>query len=106
MTLDMVQPITFSPRGRALYEGSVRRIQWLKREMPDLVIVPTHDHTYYQFDLVRPALEKGHLSERDRERILTYEKEVLDADFRLRGALPVFVPPPKGRKVGSVGTSR
>ncbi len=106
LAVDTVQPITFSPKGRALYEGSIRRIQRLKREMPDLVIVPTHDHTDYQFDLVRPALEKGQLSERDRERILAYEEEVFDADFRLRGALPVFVPPPKGRKVGSVGTAR
>jgi glyoxylase-like metal-dependent hydrolase (beta-lactamase superfamily II) len=89
--------------GIARQNTSIRQIADLKRLLPDLVLVPGHDHTGYQFDHLAPGLAKGHLTEAERDAVRRYEATVFSEGGRLRAeAVPRFVPGPAPHAVGSV----
>jgi hypothetical protein len=67
------------------------------------VILPTHDHTAYQFRYSDPFLADGELCDEERQKIKAYEARLFDEDWRLvPGALPHFVSPPENGRVGAV----
>jgi glyoxylase-like metal-dependent hydrolase (beta-lactamase superfamily II) len=84
----------------AQYVDSVRRVQWLRREFPELVILTTHDRTEYGERLiVGPA--GGELSDVDLYWAKSYERATFDELATLNPArLPRFVPAEDGGPVG------
>ena len=81
--------------------ASITRIAELKRRLPDLVLVPGHDHTAYQFEHLVPGLAKGHLTAAERGAIHDYETALFTPDGRLRPeATPRYIP---GKPPGYVG---
>ncbi len=82
---------------------SIRRVAALRRVMPGLHLVPGHDHTDYQWKHLVPFLSKGQLTADDRRALREYESGMFEGDGMLKpGALPRFIPDPKGGRVGSV----
>ena len=70
LAVDEVRAILFG--GRFLEQqqvDSIRRIQQLRQALPNMVIVPGHDHTDYQYQLLEPFLADGDLSPGEREKI-------------------------------------
>jgi hypothetical protein len=68
-----------------------------------MVILPTHDHTAYQFQYIDPFLADGELSDEERRKIKACEACLFDEDWHLvPGALPHFVSPPENGRVGAV----
>jgi hypothetical protein len=83
--------------------ASIKRIAELKRRLPDLVLVPGHDHTPYQFEHLVPGLAKGHLTAEERVAIRDYERAVFTPGGRLRPeATPSFIPGKPPDYVGQV----
>lgn len=81
--------------------ASIKRIAELKRRLPELVLVPGHDHTAYQFQHLVPGLAKGHLTQTERAGIRQYEAHVFTGDGHLRPeAMPRYLP---GNPPGYVG---
>ena len=81
--------------------ASIKRIAELKHRLPDLVLVPGHDHTAYQSQHLMPGLAKGHLTMAERAAIRDYEGTVFTPDGRLRSdATPRYIP---GHAPGYVG---
>jgi hypothetical protein len=61
--------------------------------LPELVLVPGHDHTDYQFDHLVPGLAEGGLTPEALAGIRAYERTVFGSDFRLRPeAIPRYLP--------------
>ncbi|GAA3578973.1 hypothetical protein GCM10022222_74670 [Amycolatopsis ultiminotia] len=82
------------------FVDSIRRIQWLHRALPNLVILTSHDHTEYGEHL-RGALAGGELSEADLSWAKAWERETFDPVFGINPAkLPRFVPAADGDPVG------
>jgi glyoxylase-like metal-dependent hydrolase (beta-lactamase superfamily II) len=82
---------------------SIERIAGLRKALPELHLLVTHDHTDYQWKHLVPGLSKGGLSEEDRSAMSKYESGVLDGGSALRpGAMPEFEPDMKGGPVGTV----
>jgi len=104
LAVDEVRPILFG--GKFLEQqqiDSIRRIQRLRQAFPDLVIVPGHDHTEYQFRLLEPFLADGVLSPGERQKIKTYVARLFDNSCNLMpGMLPHFIPPVPSERVGKV----
>ena len=72
-----------------------------RRELNDLIIVPGHDHTDYQFRFLEPDLSKGGFTHEERQEIKKYEEQLFDESGRLRSsAMPHFIPPAHGERVG------
>jgi hypothetical protein len=84
----------------AQYVDSVRRIQWLRREFPELVTLTAHDHTEYGERLIAgPA--GGELSDVDLYWAKSHERATFDELATLNPArLPRFVPAEDGGPVG------
>lgn len=81
--------------------ASINRIAELKRRLPDLVLVPGHDHTAYQFEHLVPGLAKGDLTAAERAAVHAYEAAIFTPNGRLRPeAMPRFIP---GQGPGFVG---
>jgi len=81
--------------------AAIKRIAELKHRLPDLVLVPGHDHTAYQVEHLMPGLAKGYLTESERASIRKHEARVFSPDGRLRPeAMPRYVP---GDPPGYVG---
>jgi glyoxylase-like metal-dependent hydrolase (beta-lactamase superfamily II) len=102
LAVDEVRAIQFG--GKILEQqqiDSIRRIQRLRRALPDMVIVPGHDHTDYQYQLLQPFLADGVLSPDEREQIKTYESRLFD-DFGhlVPSAMPHFIPAAHGERLG------
>ena len=73
--------------------AAIKRIAELKRRMPDLVLVPGHDHTAYQFEHLVPGLAKGYFTAAERHAIHDFESTVFTPEGGLRpGARPVYLP--------------
>ncbi|MET7486767.1 N-acyl homoserine lactonase family protein [Streptomyces sp. NPDC005538] len=87
-----------------MFIDSVRRMQWLHRLMPDLVVLPAHDDTPYGQLLVRNLLaHEGRLSEGGFAELKEYEAVTFDAAYRLNPARrPRYVADPAGGALGSV----
>jgi glyoxylase-like metal-dependent hydrolase (beta-lactamase superfamily II) len=83
--------------------ASIHRIAELKRRLPDMVLVPGHDHTAYQFDHLFPELAKGYLTAAERVAIRDHEEATFTRDGRLRPeAIPRYNPGPPPGYVGQV----
>ena len=102
LAVDEVRAIQFG--GKFLEQqliDSVRRIQRLRQALPNMVIVPGHDNTSYQYQLLEPFLANGVLSPEEREQIKTYEARLFDGFGHLvPSAMPNFIPPVHGERVG------
>jgi hypothetical protein len=102
LAVDDVRPIMFG--GRLLEQqqiDSIRRIQRLRQELDQMVIVPGHDHTDYQRLFLEPSLAQGALSAEAREQIKTYEAGLFDSFGHLKpGAMPHFIPPENSERIG------
>lgn len=83
--------------------AAIARIAELKRRLPDLVLVPGHDHTAYQFDHLVPGLAKGGLTVAERAAIHDFEATVFTDEGRLRpDAVPHYLPGQLPEYVGQV----
>jgi len=58
--------------------ASIRRLQQLRQALPELVLIPTHDHTAYRFDHLVPFLADGTLSPEERQWLDDYHGRVLE----------------------------
>jgi glyoxylase-like metal-dependent hydrolase (beta-lactamase superfamily II) len=103
LAVEQVRPVAFGARLWARQADSIRRIQRLRRALPELVIAPAHDHSAYGQRYLYPFLAGGGLSAAERRAIKAFEARLFDDDFRLTpDALPRFVPPAAGEESGSV----
>lgn len=95
LAVDQLRAFVPGNRQRVVeYVDSIRRIQALRAALPDLVVIPTHEHSDYGHALVYPALADGALSPQERDAIRAYEAAVFAEGWRLREeALPAYVPP-------------
>jgi len=102
LAVDEVRAIQFG--GKFLEKqqvDSIRRIQQLRLALPNMVIVPGHDHTEYQDRLLEPLLADGALSPEGKVKIKAYEARLFDRSGHLTpGAMPRFIPPAKRERVG------
>jgi len=103
LAVDEVRAIQFG--GKILEQqqvDSIRRIQRLRQALPNMVIVPGHDHTDYQYCLLEPFLVNGVSSMERRKEIKAYEARLFDSSGHLMpGAMPHFIPPE--RRTGGQG---
>jgi len=98
-----VQAVRFSRASGAQQTESIGRIAELRKRLPDLHLLVTHDHTDYQWKHLVPGLAKGGFDEAERRALAQYEAGLFDGDATLRpSALPRFQPDPKGGRVGTV----
>lgn len=83
--------------------ASIKRIAELKHRLPELVVVPGHDHTAYQYEYLVPGLAKGYLTQAERTRIHEYEARVFTSGGRLTPeAMPRYIPGSPPDYVGQV----
>ena len=104
LAVDQVR--SFVPGGQervTQYVDTIRRIQILHTTLPNLVILPTHDHSDYGKHLIPSFLADGTLSETEREAIRAYETSTFDKQWSLRDkAYPRYIPPMAQSKIGEV----
>lgn len=82
------------------YVDSIRRIHWLRRALPELIILTAHDHTDYGSRMIS-GLATGELSDADLAWAKAYEHATFDEMANLNPArLPRFVPPHHAGEVG------
>ena len=87
----------------AQYVDSIRRIQRLRADLPNLIIIPTHDHSAYQFEYLQPFLADGVLDAAERAALHAYETTIFDTPGHVRPeALPRYQTPHAGSLVGTV----
>ena len=83
--------------------AAIKRIAELKRRMPELVLVPGHDHTAYQFEHLVPGLAKGYFTAAERDAIHDFESTVFTPEGGLRPeARPRYLPGQPPDYVGQV----
>jgi N-acyl homoserine lactone hydrolase len=103
LAVDQVRAFQFGGTLEKQQLDSIRRIQALRRVLPDLVVVPGHDHSAYQFEHLVPFLADGVLSAEERQAIKAYETAIFDAqDNLLANAQPHFIAPSDGGTLGTV----
>ncbi len=103
LAVDDVRAILLGSRMKAEYIDSIKRIQQLRGAFPDMIIVPTHDHTAYQFQYIEPFLADGALSPEERQAIKTYEAQMFSPGWRLKpNYLPRYIPGTTQDHVGLV----
>jgi N-acyl homoserine lactone hydrolase len=103
MAVDQVLAIAIGGRAQAAQIASIRRLQQLRDAMPDMMIVPCHDHTAYQFDYLDHYLADGTLSAVERTTIRDYEAQLFESPWQLpETALPRFLTASDGAPVGRV----
>ena len=102
LAVDDVRAVMFG--GKLLEQqqvDSIRRIQRLRQTLPNMVLVPGHDHTDYQYQHLEPFLADGEISPEEMTRIKTYEANLFDVSGRLQpGSMPHFIPPAQGEQAG------
>jgi glyoxylase-like metal-dependent hydrolase (beta-lactamase superfamily II) len=75
------------------YVESIRRVQWLRRLAPQVVVLPAHDHTEYGSRVVSALAADGRLSPQTRAWIEQHESGLFDPAYRLNPArAPRYVP--------------
>ncbi|GLY89646.1 hypothetical protein [Actinoallomurus iriomotensis] len=98
LAVDQVRAIQTG--GETRYVDSIRRIQWLRRELPELLVLTSHDHTEYGERLIT-GLATGQLSDADLAWAKSYEQATFDELANINPArLPRFVPAADGGSVG------
>ncbi|MCH5584917.1 N-acyl homoserine lactonase family protein [Shimazuella sp. AN120528] len=86
-----------------IYLDTIKRIRELRKALPNMVIVPTHDHYDYQYKYVHRFFEDGILTEEERDQLLQYEASLFDQNGHLKPeAYPAFVSKDKQKGVGKV----
>lgn len=100
LAINQVRAIQTGDQDR--YIDSVRRIQWLRRQFPGLVIMTDHDHTNYGQHLISALSGAGgDLPDADLAWLKSYEQTSFDELCNLNPArLPRFVPDADGGPVG------
>ena len=87
----------------SLYVDTIKRIQRLRDALPDMVIVPTHDHSDYGYNLIPSVLADGVLTLAGKHKLQAYESRIFDKQWQLRAEeAPVYNPPKANRQVGEV----
>lgn len=100
LAVDQVRAIQTGGEARAV--ESIRRIQWLRRALPGLVIATMHDHTGYGHHLIA-ALAGGTLTDSDHAWLKSCERDTFDELCNINPArLPRFVPAADGGPAGHV----
>jgi glyoxylase-like metal-dependent hydrolase (beta-lactamase superfamily II) len=86
-----------------VFVDTVRRIQWLHRLLPGLVILSAHDNTPYGTGLIRALLAgDGELTDDAYAAAKAYERETFDPAYRLNPARRSrYVPGRAGATIGS-----
>lgn len=98
LAVDQVRAIQWGAEDQAV--DSIRRIRWLRRALPDLVIATMHDHTPYGRRLV-DGLVDGTLTQSSHAWLKEYERENFDELATLNPARrPRFRRPVDGGAVG------
>ena len=102
LAVDEVRAILFGGKFLERQQiDSIRRIQRLRQALPNMVIVPGHDHTDYQYLFLEPFLADGSLTPEERGQIKAYEARLFDDSGHLvPGAMPRFIPPVQGERAG------
>ncbi|GAA3220258.1 N-acyl homoserine lactonase family protein [Nonomuraea helvata] len=83
LAVDQVRAIQTG--AESLYVDSVRRMQWLRRLVPDVVVLTAHDHTQYG-RRVAAELAEGELSEEALAWCRSYERTTFDELYNLNPA--------------------
>jgi glyoxylase-like metal-dependent hydrolase (beta-lactamase superfamily II) len=100
LAVDDVRSIQVGSEER--YVDSIRRMQWLRRAIPELLILPAHDSTEYGERLIA-GLSSGELPEAGLRWAKNWERETFDEAVRLNPARrPRFVAAADGGPVGHV----
>jgi N-acyl homoserine lactone hydrolase len=103
LAVDQVRALQFGGTLERQQIDSIRRIRALRQTLPDLVLLPGHDHSAYQFELLEPFMADGELSAEERQAIRRHEIALFDAgDNLLPDGFPRFVPGTGPGKVGRV----
>lgn len=98
LAVDQVRAIQTGDQTR--YVDSIRRIQWLRRELPELLVLTSHDHTEYGERLIA-GLATGQLSDADLAWAKSYERATFDELANINPArFPRFVPAADGSSAG------
>ncbi|MEV7042703.1 hypothetical protein [Amycolatopsis sp. NPDC051061] len=97
LAVDQVRAIQTGDQ--AQYVDSVRRIQWLCRALPELLILTAHDHTEYGWRLIA-GLVDGELSDEDLSWAKSYEWATFDELANLNPDPATAVRPGRGRWPG------
>ncbi len=100
---DEARAILMGEKMKREYLDTIRRIQELRKALPDLVILTQHDHTAYQFQYLDPFLADGALSLLERQAIKDYEARLFGKGWHLLpAALPRYIPGQNAAHVGNV----
>lgn len=103
LAVEQVRAIVLGKKQLEQLFDSIRRVQRLRDALPEMVIVPGHDHTRYLREYLDPFLADGVLSPEERQAIRDYEARLFEPGWRLAlSALPRFLPPADGGNVGAV----
>ena len=101
LAVDDVRAIQFGPE--TTYSESIRRVQWLRRLAPQVVLLPAHDHTVYGTRIVEALRTHGRLDADTLAWVADHERQLFDPAYRINPArLPRFVP---GRDRGPIGSA-
>jgi glyoxylase-like metal-dependent hydrolase (beta-lactamase superfamily II) len=86
-----------------MQNDSIKKIQRLAEASDNLVVVPVHDHTAYQFEYLEPMLAKGYLTPEDRDKIKIYVSDIFDGGWRLKAShRPAYIPGANKERIGTV----
>lgn len=103
LAVDQVCSISLKKTWMEDYIQSARRIVNLRKQIPNLVIIPGHDPTEYYTDYLKPFFQDGILSQEGLEQIQGFEKRIFTSDYTLlEEYMPRFVRSPDDGKVGTV----
>lgn len=103
MAVNQVRAIALGGKQQKQQISSIRRIQHLRQALPEMVLVPAHDHTDYLSRYLDPFLADGRLSLEERHAVKDYEARLFDGEWHLApDALPGFLPSQGNGGVGSV----
>lgn len=98
LAVDQVRQMQVGPSSE--FVESIRRIQWVHRTLPNVVIMTAHDHTEYGQRLAG-ALADGHLSAETLAWVKSYHAATFDPSFNINPArLPRYVPASDGTGAG------
>lgn len=102
LAVDQVRAMQLGADGEVRAVDSIRRIQWLRRSLPGLVIATMHDGTPYGRRLIE-GLADGTLSESSHTWLKDYEREIFDELANINPSRrPKFARSADGGSVGEV----
>jgi glyoxylase-like metal-dependent hydrolase (beta-lactamase superfamily II) len=103
LAVDQVMSIIIDAKLTANYIDSIRLTQELKKNLPNLVIIPGHDPTPYHNEYLKPYFNTGSLSTEELFEIKKYEKNLFKDEYHLfESCIPEFSPNPNKKNIGSI----